>query len=70
MPPLQSNFPNGDARLNILVAIERLKEIALTHPDAVIQGYVWTSESFDDARHIEVQADPFENVTRVYFERD
>lgn len=55
--------------MNILVAIERLKEIAHIHPDAVVQGYVWNAEEFEDADHIEVQTDRFEDITRVYFER-
>lgn len=55
--------------MNILVAIERLKEIALTHPDATVQGYVWNLEEFEDADHIEVQTDRFEDTTKVYFER-
>lgn len=55
--------------MNILVAIERLKEIALIHPDAVIAGYDYSSEDYvDPAATIEVQTDRFEDITKVYFE--
>lgn len=55
--------------MNILVAIERLKEIALIHPDAVIAGYDYSSEDYvEPAATIEVQTDRFEDITKVYFE--
>lgn len=55
--------------MNILVAIERLKEIALIHPDAVMAGFNWTHEDFaEPATEIVVQTDRFEDTTTVYFE--
>lgn len=57
--------------MNILVAIERLKEIAQIKPDAVVKGWDWTHEDYaSPANKIFVQTDIFDMETGVYFEHD
>lgn len=55
--------------MNILVAIERLKEIALIHPDAFLAGFDYRSEDYvNPATDVVYQADIFDMEVGVYFE--